>query len=352
MLSEKEIKELVKNYGQKVNEGRPIRQIIKDGDIPRLSGATVLEGKVSDSVFSDRLITKTGKPLRLMFRNNRISTHDENRGEIPFKDQVLAQNHDHMLQLVREVLGTSLFEIPGLKPSSTVIPAENLNLVPLENVLRMYMAESSTSTSLYQHWNEAKAKAKAEFAYAGHIIKTDELEPNGVLPYLMDTPSTKDKVDRTIDPEYLFENNICTEDQYRQIRNSSIMAFGIVSQYLRERGMVLVDTKTEHGINNEGNIVSADELYTMDSSRFWKVNDDGSLMKREGKPVSLSKEFARGMVKEKGQLFNAEQAEEIAVRYIQGLQHLTGKPFDPDLRSRDQRIIESVNLILNHLLPN
>lgn len=56
------------------------------------------------------------------------------------------------------------------------------------------------------------------------------------------------------------------------------------------------------------------------------------------------------MVKEKNQQFSEEQANEIAVRYIQGLQHLTGVSFDPDLRPRDQRIVESTNLILDSLL--
>jgi phosphoribosylaminoimidazole-succinocarboxamide synthase len=350
MLNEKEIRELVKEYGNRVNEGRPIKQIISDGDLPRLTNCTVLEGKVSDSVFGQDLKAKNGKPVRLMFRNNRISTHDVNRGAIPFKDQVLAQNHDHMLNLVKNVLGTSQFEVPGLKASSTVIPAENLKLIMLENVLRMYNAESSTSTSLYQHWLKAKEDGLQVMSYAGHEIKVNLLSANGVLPYLMDTPSTKDKVDKTIDPFYLVDNNICTLSQYSQIRNSSLMAFGIVSHYLSEKGMVLVDTKTEHGINSGGKIVSADELYTMDSSRFWKLNDDGSVMTREGKPVSFSKEFARGMVKEKNQQFTDEQSLEIAVRYILGLQHITGQAFEADLRPRDQRIIESSNLILDNLL--
>jgi len=80
------------------------------------------------------------------------------------------------------------------------------------------------------------------------------------------------------------------------------------------------------------------------------MNEDGSLKTKDGKPVSFSKEFARGMVKEKGQQFTDAQANEIAVRYIQGLQHLTGVTFEPDLRPRDQRIIESTNLILDTLL--
>ena len=88
----------------------------------------------------------------------------------------------------------------------------------------------------------------------------------------------------------------------------------------------------------------------MDPSRFWRMGDDGQVLTRDGKPVSFSKEFARSMVTEKGQLFTDEQAGEIAVRYIQGLQHLTNKAFEPDLRPRDQRIVESTNLILDHLL--
>ena len=109
MLDEPQICDLVTDHGPTVNHGRPIKQIIEDGDIPRLNGATVLEGKVSDSVFAENLTTKTGQPIRLMYRNNRISTHDVNRGAIPFKDQVLAFNHPYILTLVKNVLGYSKF---------------------------------------------------------------------------------------------------------------------------------------------------------------------------------------------------------------------------------------------------
>lgn len=350
MLDETQIRELVAAHGSTVNVGRPIRQLVEDGDLPRLKHATVLEGKVSDSVFSDSLKTKSGLPLRLMFRNNRISTHDVNRGAIPFKDQVLAINHDHMLQLVKPVLGSSQFEVEGLAASSTVIPAENLRLIMLENVLRFYNAESSTETSLFQHWSAAKKEGLKTMIYAGHELDVDALTANGRLPYLLDTPSTKDKVDRTTDSVSLVAAGVCTEGQYARIRNASIMAFGMVSQYLQTRGMVLVDTKTEHGINSRGDIVAADELYTMDSSRFWRLDEEGELMTRDGKPVSFSKEFARGMVKEMDQQFSEEQANEIAVRYIQGLQHLTGEEFVPDLRPRDERIVDSSNKILDALL--
>jgi phosphoribosylaminoimidazole-succinocarboxamide synthase len=88
----------------------------------------------------------------------------------------------------------------------------------------------------------------------------------------------------------------------------------------------------------------------MDSSRFWRLDDSGELLTRDGRPVSFSKEFARGMVTGKNQQFTAEQANAIAERYIQGLQHLTGDEFSPDLRPRDERIVESTSLILDYLL--
>lgn len=350
MLNESDIRDLVADYGTAVNDGRSIAELIADGELPRLAGAEVLKGKVSDSVFGPQLKTKDGQPLRLMFRNNRISTHDVNRGAIPFKDQVLASNHDVMHGLVEDVLGSSQFKVEGLTASATVIPAENLQLIKLENVLRLYNAKSSTSTSLFQAWTQSKQAGDSHVQFAGHRLVVSEIDANGRLPYLLDTPSTKEAVDRTVSEEALVSEGICSAAQYRQIRNSSMMAFGVVAEHVRNRGMVLVDTKTEHGINSRGQIVAADELYTMDSSRFWRLNDDGSVMQRDGKPVSFSKEFARGMVTEKHQQFSTEQAAEIAVRYIQGLQHLTGRAFEPDLRPRDQRIVESTNLILDALL--
>lgn len=89
----------------------PIRPLIGDEEIPRLTGTRILEGKVSDLVFEDTLKSTSGVPVRLMFRHNRISTHDVNRGAIVFKDQVLAFNHDHMLHLVVDVLGSSQFDV-------------------------------------------------------------------------------------------------------------------------------------------------------------------------------------------------------------------------------------------------
>jgi len=345
------------------------QDILNSGAVPRLSGYMVRPGKVSDSIMGGKftifekdtgkdcvyenppLNTKDGVPLRIMVRTERISTHDINRGVIPYKDQILAENHNFMRRLLQSAIGTSQFDVPGLADNSVVIAAENLKTIPVENVLRGYMAKSSTSTSLYQAY-----VVRGERTFAGHKLP-EGLVTNGPLPYVMDTPSTKsDDHDATIDMAYLVKNNLCTPEQYVQIRNAGIFAFGMVSQYLKERGIIAVDTKTEHGINRKGEIVSQDEIWTMDSSRFWLANDYQDQLERfqrgeikEINPKSYSKEFARGFSEgDKG--YTDEQRIQIAIRYIVGIQHLLSKPFNPDTRQRDERVISGLETVVRELV--
>src|SRR3989344_1431534 len=243
-----EARKLVEDYMGKRDEICSTQEILDSGEIPILKGFKVKPGKVSDSIFGGKvsykdesgqrieyenppLETSDGIPLRIMVRTQRISTHDINRGEIPFKDQILATNHNFMRRMLSPAIGTSQFEVQGLQDNSIVVVAENLRQIPFENVLRAYMAKSTTSTSLYQHF------LRGDRDFCGHKLP-DTLVTNGLLPYVMDTPSTKsEEHDESISPERLFEMAICTSQQYTQIRNSSLFAFGIVSQFLRERGL-------------------------------------------------------------------------------------------------------------------
>ncbi|TAL48607.1 phosphoribosylaminoimidazolesuccinocarboxamide synthase [archaeon] len=338
---------LVKDYMSAANTVTSTQELIDSGVIPELKGFKVKPGKVSDCVFggyegNPQLTTNDGRSLRLMFRTNRISTHDINRGEIPFKDQVLATNHNYMRKLVEPAIGSSQIDISGLGMNSTVTAAENLKTIPVEMVVRAFMAKSTTSTSLYVHYQNGERE------FCGHKLP-DDLKPNEKLPYLMDTPSTKDKHDLSVAPEYLFEHNICTPQQYTQIRNGALEAFGRVAGFLDAREIILMDTKTEHGVNSKGQIVGQDEYYTLDSSRY-VLKDNYEAAMREGRdPISYSKQFARDMsIGENG--YTPEQVVVIAVRYIMAIQKITGQPFRPDTRGRNQRIIEDTNLILRHVL--
>ncbi len=367
-MSKDEAKDAAMKYIANEKKIVTTQEILDSGAVPKLKGFCVKPGKVSDSIFggegdyidkktgaecvfeNPELETKDGIPLRLMVRTERISTQDVNRGYVPFKAQILAENHNYMRKLVEHAIGTSQFEVPGLDDGSIVIAAENLEPIDFENVLRAFMAESPTSTSLYQHF------MKGSRSFCGHTLP-ENLVANGPLPYIMDTPSTKSDVhDESVSPAKLFEMGVCTPEEYRQIRNGSIFAFGIVDQFMGERGMIAVDTKTEHGKNTKGIIVSRDEIWTMDSSRFWMRDDYNQQMAKFLKgeiskisPISYSKEFARGLAKG-DESFTEEQRIEIAARYIEGIQHLLKKPFVPDLRTREERIISGLQKIVDELV--
>ena len=221
LLSEAQALDLV--YSYMTGEGRvsSTQELLDSGAVPALKGFTAQPGKVSDSIYGGRvaftkkdgtlveaknppLVTRDGRPLRLMVRTQRISTHDINRGEIPFKDQILAANHNYMRRLVEPAIGTSQLEVPGLEDNDVVIAAENLQLIPVENIFRAYMATSSTSTSLYQAWK------RGDTMFAGHVIP-EGLVANGPLPYVMDTPSTKSEDhDVTSSPEEMIRQGHVT----------------------------------------------------------------------------------------------------------------------------------------------
>jgi len=135
-LDESEAEEIVRTYMNEATAIAPTDEIIKR--VPGLETCVVRPGKVSDSIYRTKggkaLLTEDGTPVRIMRRTPRISTHDKGRGEIPFKDQILAINHNFMRKKVAPAIGTSQFEIPGLAMNATVIAAENIQTIPFENV--------------------------------------------------------------------------------------------------------------------------------------------------------------------------------------------------------------------------
>ncbi|MCK5474706.1 MAG: hypothetical protein KAI53_04830, partial [Candidatus Aenigmarchaeota archaeon] len=374
------IREIVNTYMLEAAQITQIENLIKQ--IPELKDCVVVPGKVSDSLFETTygapLVTEAGLPVRIMHRTPRVSTHDIGRGEIPFKDQVLAINHNFMRRKVAPIIGTSQFEIDGLADNAVVIAAENLEQIGFENVIRSHMAQSTTHTSLHYNYFEPSILRRN---FCGHQLQ-DGLEPNQELPYIMHTPSTKGEIDMSVPPQYLFVNEICTPEDYAVIRDTSMEAYRVVSNDLIDKDIIVADTKLEHGRNQKGDIVAQDEIFTLDSSRFWLRKDyeyqlelwlkrdeqelknylletqglDEKLIKEKythnGRvmivPKSYSKEFARGMsVGDKG--YTPEQRIEIAIRYIDSIQIITGQPFVPDTRSRDQAVIEGLQLIVDNL---
>ena len=60
-------------------------------------------------------------------------------------------------------------------------------------------------------------------------------------------------------------------------------------EYSFSRGIIIADTKFEFGLDNHGNLILIDEVFTPDSSRFW----DKSTYQKGAEPLSFDKQFIR-----------------------------------------------------------
>lgn len=106
------------------------------------------------------------------------------------------------------------------------------------------------------------------------------------------TPTTKE--DDGHDENITFEEmkNTIGSDYSEKIRDLSIDLFNLASGYAASKGIIIADTKFEFGMDDNGNIIIIDEIFTPDSSRFWKTED----YKEGVEPPAYDKQFVRNFL--------------------------------------------------------
>jgi phosphoribosylaminoimidazole-succinocarboxamide synthase len=103
-----------------------------------------------------------------------------------------------------------------------------------------------------------------------------------------------------------------------------------------ERGLILVDTKYEFGLDREGRIILADEIHTPDSSRYWIGKTYEHRLVAEEAPDTLDKDYLRRWVSARCDPYRdpipeipSEVILETARIYIDAYETITGKTFEP-----------------------
>ena len=104
------------------------------------------------------------------------------------------------------------------------------------------------------------------------VTVPDGLSKHQPFPEFIVTPTTKEESDREITPENLVSEGWVSQELYDQMRVKSLALFQVGSDLLKEKSIILVDTKYEFGLLN-GELILIDEIHTPDSSRFWAQAD-------------------------------------------------------------------------------
>ncbi len=143
---------------------------------------------------------------------------------------------------------------------------KKLRMLPLECIVRGYITGSG--------W----ASYKENGSVCG-IRLPEGLQESQKLPEAIYTPSTKAEIGDH-DENISFERSVeVLEKEFpghgteyaEALRDKTIALYTRCADYALSRGIIIADTKFEFGLDENGQIVLADEMLTPDSSRFWPL---------------------------------------------------------------------------------
>jgi phosphoribosylaminoimidazole-succinocarboxamide synthase len=303
--------------------------VLEDATIPELPNH--YRGKVRDNY-------DLPDGRRIIIASDRISAFDRNLAAIPLKGQVLTQTAKFWFEATADICPNHVIEYPD----PNVLVGRRLTILPVEIVVRDYLA-GTTGTSILSLY-----KAGQREMYG--IRLPDGLRDNEKLPQTIITPTTKafdGGHDEPLTAPEIVERGLLSAEQWQTVSDYALALFAKGREMARERGLILVDTKYEFGIDEAGRIMIADEIHTPDSSRYWFLESYQQRFEAGERPESFDKDFIRTWVVARCDPYKDDIPEipqdvvlETARVYIDAFERITGQTFA--LPSRDVPVLERV----------
>ena len=275
-------------------------------------------GKVRDTYrHADQLILVT---------SDRISAFDHIlKQTIPYKGQVLNRLAAWFFEQTSDIVRNHVISVPD--PNVTL--AQRCTALPVELVVRGSLAGHA--------WRVYRGGGRE---LCGKSLP-EGLKQNSRLPYPILTPATKAEEghDEDISRAGILEQDILSEALFDELERISLALFARGTERAAERGLILVDTKYEFGLDDQGHIVLIDEIHTPDSSRYFYADTYEELLSADQPQRQLSKEFVREWLMDHG--FQGLEGQtlpdlpdsfriQVAQRYIELFEQITGDAFVPD----------------------
>ena len=277
-------------------------------------------GKVRDSYCLDNR-------RRLFITTDRLSAFDKVLAALPYKGQVLNQLTAWWFEQTADIIPNHLISLPD--PNAVV--AINARPFPIEVIVRGYIT-GVTSTALWARY------AAGEREIYGYRFK-DGLLKNQALPKAIITPTTKGGPtghDERLTCAEVVSKGYLDHTTWEYIQSVALSLFQRGQQLAPQASLLLVDTKYEFGLSEEGKILLIDEIHTPDSSRFWLADTYDQKFNAQQEPDNYDKEMVRLAYVEKGYRGEGKPPElahslweELSRRYINIYERFIGSQFLP-----------------------
>ncbi|MBR3549509.1 MAG: phosphoribosylaminoimidazolesuccinocarboxamide synthase [Treponema sp.] len=160
------------------------------------------------------------------------------------------------------------------------ILVKKLKMVPYEVIVRGYMFGS-----MYEAYKKGEE-------FLGHKFDK-EYQQAEKLDEPIVTPSTKAAEGHDINVTLDYMKKDLGEELGSKIEKAALAIYKKCYEHAAKNGIIIADTKFEFGLDENGDLVLADEVLTPDSSRFWNAAE----YKVGTSPASYDKQFVRDWLK-------------------------------------------------------
>jgi phosphoribosylaminoimidazole-succinocarboxamide synthase len=291
-------------------------QALAEIDIPELPNP--YHGKVRDNY-------DLPDGRRIIIASDRLSAFDRILAAIPCKGQVLTQTARFWFEACADICPNHVLSYPD----PNVVVGRRLDILPVEIVVRDYLA-GTTGTSILTLYKQGQREM-----YGATL--PDGLRDNQRLPAPIITPTTKafdGGHDEPLSAQAILDQGLLSAEQWATVSGYALALFARGQKIAAERGLILVDTKYEFGLDPEGRIVLADEIHTPDSSRYWFAQTYADKFAAGTRPDSFDKDFVRSWVAARCDPYKDPIPEippsliaETAQVYIKAFETITGQAF-------------------------
>ncbi len=316
---------------------RYVHLVLPDATIPELPNH--YRGKVRDNY-------DLPDGRRVIIASDRLSAFDLVLCAVPFKGQVLTQTARYWFEATADLCPNHVLEYPD----PNVVIGRRLDILPVEVVVRGYLA-GTTSTSVLTMYRKGQREMYG-------VRLPDGLRDNQVLPRPILTPTSKafdGGHDEPLTPDDILARGLLTPAQWEQLSAHAFALFARGQAMAAERGLILVDTKYEFGVDGDGRIILADEIHTPDSSRYWRAASYQARFEAGERPESFDKDFVRNWVAARCDPYKdpipaIPQAliVDTAAVYIEAFETITGRSFE--LPAGDGTVLDRIRTNLAPLL--
>jgi phosphoribosylaminoimidazole-succinocarboxamide synthase len=263
----------------------------------------------------------------LFVASDRISAYDHILdSQIPDKGRILTAMSVFFFDLVdapNHLAGPPDDERIPAEVLGRALVVEQLEMLPVEAVARGYLTGSGLID--YQHTG----------AVCGIALPPGLTEASRFAEPLF-TPASKAEFGAH-DENITFDDvvGLIGAERAEQVRDATLGIYARGAEHALTKGVIVADTKFEFGVDAHGELKLADEVFTPDSSRYWRADDytEGQVQQ------SFDKQFVRNWLTggESGWDRHGDQpppplppdiVEATRTRYIEAYERISGLSFD------------------------